>query len=304
MIPDSIEPVIGWKSWKIATRDPNLLVSRHDPHMLWEPNVPYEARCRGQIQYRYIWKQVRIEEIPDFPAKSHHAYNSWEQQHRTFAIQNRYSSINPPSPGDQFSSLWAQQMVSAMTAMSTAAFQMENVDPYPDQEPPEGMVWYLYPIQDTHETPSQKCSCGIYMADSPEEAANYGEIIGKVAGWGITVRGTSGNRVQYAYPQELWARTKGEQERLSVYGIPVHLRKDAKKMLGYELPGEEVEDVFVAPTPFRVMPYVVLSVMCAMTFVEVSLFLFYKTKFLYLIAAMIYALGAVFMGSVVFKTRK
>lgn len=72
-----------------------------------------------------------------------------------------------------------------------------------------------------HDSPGDRCPCGIHLAQTPLAALSYGPIIGRVYGWGKTIVHNEGWRVQYAYPMEIYSVFTKDQW-LDLYGVPVH----------------------------------------------------------------------------------
>lgn len=100
------------------------------------------------------------------------------------------------------------------------------------------------------EIPNENCSCGIYAADSREGAQEYyddGDIIGRVAGWGRYIRGDSGWRAQFAYPQCFYLHSgQGNLiEWLRLYHVPIYIEQPQliynPEEDGYEYRGEEAD---------------------------------------------------------------
>jgi len=99
--------------------------------------------------------------------------------------------------------------------------------PWPTEGPPPDGYTFV-PEHQTHSM--HGCSCGIYMVSDPKDCKPYlndtDRVIAEVAGWGQTIVGTQGWRVQYAYPQLLYAHLHhvGQAERIAdKYGIPIEL---------------------------------------------------------------------------------
>jgi hypothetical protein len=104
---------------------------------------------------------------------------------------------------------------------------------------------YKQAHQHTGEIPSDRCSCGIYAADSKEGAIIHNRIVGLLYGWGRYVRGTNGWRAQYAYPKCFYLTEDQFSyiDALKKYHVPIYI---AQPILiynpeedGYEHRGEE-----------------------------------------------------------------
>jgi hypothetical protein len=83
-----------------------------------------------------------------------------------------------------------------------------------------------------HNSPADKCTCGIYALSTKEKYPYYGydgrtyAVFGETYLWGEVIRGSRGFRAQYAYPKLLhlahkdwnYARPLGD-----AYRVPVRL---------------------------------------------------------------------------------
>ncbi len=84
-----------------------------------------------------------------------------------------------------------------------------------------------------HESPAERCRCGIYAARTLEELRSQMllglgiAVVGEVLLWGKVIPGSRGYRAQFAYPKHLYVMARGLRrearmiEALRVYGAPV-----------------------------------------------------------------------------------
>jgi hypothetical protein len=77
------------------------------------------------------------------------------------------------------------------------------------------------------KVPAEHHSCGIYGADSRQLAEEYGQVLGRVHGWGRYVRNTGGWKAQFAYPRCFYLR--GDQmdlvDKLKQYHVPIYVQQ-------------------------------------------------------------------------------
>lgn len=75
--------------------------------------------------------------------------------------------------------------------------------------------------------PARRCDCGIYAAQSIEQARKYlggNGVIGRVALWGTVIEHEDGHRAEYAYPAALYVEPdcpRQYQRALEAFGVPV-----------------------------------------------------------------------------------
>lgn len=129
---------------------------------------------------------------------------------------------------------WPEVGTTSFTAVSSSTqFFFSFTAPVTDA--PEGQAWSWEPM--THKVADQRCSCGIYAVDRPQEGL-YGyiadsHVIAKVALWGTVTRGNKGARGQYAYPQEIVGWTTKHHEKIAeIYGIPVNPDPSLNMLVG------------------------------------------------------------------------
>jgi len=58
-IPDYVEPVEGWRVWRVALREGRIVLQSLFADAVWEPAVPLAASCTGG--HRPLWKPWRKE---------------------------------------------------------------------------------------------------------------------------------------------------------------------------------------------------------------------------------------------------
>lgn len=198
VIPDSIEPVVGWRCFDLVG---DRLVSPQQ-RMAWEPAVKAVADCR-KSRWEHNWVQVTTEgrkEMEENAVKN--GFTAAEGHYVKFLMPNGEIEVVPV-----FMPWGMQDFLQPITA-------------YPDP----GMDWVLIVHKSGHEPPNEKCHCGIHMAQDLETALAYGShgtgCFGKVAGWGKSIVGTTGYRVEFAYPQELYFYTK-PPSWMAAYEVPM-----------------------------------------------------------------------------------
>jgi hypothetical protein len=86
-----------------------------------------------------------------------------------------------------------------------------------------------------HElAPHEHCSCGIYAADSIDNAPGDPDdtelVLGEVYGWGRYVRGDRGWRAQFAYPKSFHLRSNQAEhvDPLRKYHVPIYIEQPMK----------------------------------------------------------------------------
>jgi len=63
IVPDSIEPIVGWRSWQVAIHDGRPTLQACTRHVLWLPGERMEARCKGGPgpQLHHYWDLVPVD---------------------------------------------------------------------------------------------------------------------------------------------------------------------------------------------------------------------------------------------------
>ncbi len=202
IVPDSIEPYIGWKALRL--NDMGELFSPQQT-FLWTPKQRCEAQC-GQLHYH--WQPVLglAAGPPRDPRRL--ITPSPGGLHTT-------SSISIPNLGN-------------LPNWESSAEELGLPDP-PKTVLPEGMHWSWEPFEHEAAT-STECACGIYMLDNPAECfgyIDYESVLVQVYGWGNVIRGSRGARVQYAYPKLIIAPKDlaAQAERAAdMYGVPFEIQ--------------------------------------------------------------------------------
>lgn len=212
VIPDSIEPYLGYKALVIGAEA--KLFSPSEMGILWPVRKPLVATCTRGLS---DWAWVPVEGEP----------RATEQ-------------VTHLAPGGR-----AFQSAMAVTAVSSASAhpRRPSMPPKPSNPLPPGWSWSWEAL--THDAPAQGCSCGIYAVSEPSACLSYVKpdgVIAEVAVWGNTVPASSGVRGQFAYPQRLLAPKQILDEvrpTAQLYGIPI-LVLDAEERV-------EQEEVDVTP---------------------------------------------------------
>ncbi len=192
VIPDSIEPYIGYKALNMGANDGWL--SSPQQAVVWPPGKRLEASCtRGLSQ----WSWVPVEGEPRSTDDTTVVSSSSGVMYATSAATtSMITSVRPVQPPRK-----------------------------PNNPLPPGWNWSWEPL--THDVPAEDCSCGIYVVDHPEGCQGYissRSVLVEVALWGTVIIGERGARGQYAYPQRLIASKRHAvyfRPSSELYGIPV-----------------------------------------------------------------------------------
>jgi hypothetical protein len=207
VIPDSIEPVIGWRGWALS--DNGLLLSQHN-HMQWTPGERAEAKCSPSLGGTMPWMMP-----PRY---------KWEA-----------------TKGAKQTREQAQKYVEGWRKQYAGVSHAPHIPDAPVIELPYGWGWVCTVVESAgskpHEAPGEHCTCGIY-AVSDLNSALSGDIIGRIALWGKVVPGTHGWRGQYAYPVELFARAVKKRFGKTKVSLP-------DSLLAYQVPLHGLSDVQV-----------------------------------------------------------
>lgn len=172
VIPDSIEPYLGYKAL-VYNPSLGLLESPHYNYHggTWFPGERLSARCPYPDHFR--WEAVKHEPKP----------------------------FNAETLTDPF--LTGIGVMGMGTGATGPSAPIE-----PPRKPktilPSGWEWSWEP--QPHEIASEFCYCGIYVANSILKAREYlhGKgVIVEVALWGTVTKHGRGARGQYAYPQRI-----------------------------------------------------------------------------------------------------
>lgn len=205
VIPDSIEPVVGWRGFNFQG---DRLVSSSYGHV-WEPEKPAEARCLLQTSPTYRWNAVKWYDGDPLA--------QYQQPVLTFAASSSYF----------------------ITLGSGAAVPVEPSRPKPPEVLlPPCYTWVLeahYP--DPHEAPAEGCNCGFHLSTDRATALQYGPILAECAGWGKTVKHAGGWRVEYAYPHKLYCADPATALKLERYGVEVELLTGPMAVVARSLTG-------------------------------------------------------------------
>lgn len=193
IVPDTIEPNIGWKSLIV---DNNGFLHSPQQSFMWKGKKRNEAECHN-ISYRWYARRGKDPEV---------------------LMAERRATANMAFP-------------TTATSFSTRV-AMAPIPSQPAVELPDGMRWSWEPYHHEAASVNV-CSCGIYMVDHPSACHGYmhteQSVLVKVAGWGHVIRGQYGARVQYAYPQLIVApESLRDLAELAAdrYGIPAEIVPD------------------------------------------------------------------------------
>lgn len=195
VVPDSIEPVYGWKALKI-TKDGRLASPQQDT--IWPVKKRLEAKCSSN--------------------------------RKTFAWTAVYGTPKdgPVEVSDTVRGGVMYSTSSAVSVSGTSGSMMVSPTEKPKTQLPAGMSWSWE--EQPHEIASNDCRCGIYVVDNVRSAGTYLSdncILAEVCLWGRVVPGSEGSRGQYAYPRQLFAPdTLADVATLTaqLYGVPIGYR--------------------------------------------------------------------------------
>jgi hypothetical protein len=196
VVPDSIEPVYGWKALKIT---PDGRLASPQQRNIWPVKKRLEATCSSNRK-TFAWTAV-YGTPKDGPVE----VSGTVAGGATFATS---------------------AVVSVGTG--TSGSMMVSPSEKPKTQLPAGMSWSWE--EQPHEIASNDCSCGIYVVDNVRAAGTYLSddcILAEVCLWGRVVPGSEGSRGQYAYPRQLFAPdTLADVATLvaQLYGVPIGYR--------------------------------------------------------------------------------
>jgi len=195
IIPDAIEPVEGWKVLDIKSEGATAQFCSPSNIQYWPFKQAMQARC-NLVAHRWRWivstderptTDAEIEVMRNMPTRDA-GVPSYTSSASVNMYQSFASSGSPPLVKD------------------TLPNHLDHVPDRPRIELVYGN-WVLRRMPDPHETPEDHCRCGIYMVDDVDEAFNYGhklKALVRVKGWGKTIPGAKGARVEKAYPTAIY----------------------------------------------------------------------------------------------------
>lgn len=180
VIPDGIEPMLGYRAWHVAGTD-GLLVSVMGNQTLWPAGEPLVAECnQGGIESaRWRWVHMDYAQPGDLTAED------WYEGRREFKTDDLNS--------------WAVSRF-GMKRNLLPLDQLVSVPRPPKIILPFGLYVYALVIERHPVIPAPQCSCGIY-AVAAWDGVPQGVVYGRIKAWGQIVPGTGGFRAQYAYPE-------------------------------------------------------------------------------------------------------
>jgi hypothetical protein len=212
-------------------------------------------KFKGMPQFRFNIAQKLIPVPPEFrqtPGGLYVAYDPTLQTMGGVTIESLIDARLEPSPAPPPEPPYEVNMMEALVGWKTwnlvntsnGDFLETRASFWMPDGPLEAVC--LPPRGPCYEIPNEQCTCGIYAADSKNEAMAHNDIVGLVYGWGRYVRGTDGWRAQYAYPKCFWL-TEYQAGRyidaLKKYHVPIYVSQPTliynPEEDGYEHRGEE-----------------------------------------------------------------
>jgi hypothetical protein len=201
VIPDAIEPVVGWRCFDIVD---GLLVSPQQK-MPWPPARKAQASC-GRDHWSYEWVQRT-------PAQRELLEQRATEGGFTAAVGHYVKFLMPNGEVEKVTVYMPWGMKGRVPV----------VKHYPDK----GKEWVLAVETHGHKAPNEGCSCGIHITTDLTNALGYrgqtaNAAIGWVKGWGKVIPASRGFRVEFAYPEKLYLFNRPEgMTDLSHYGVPL-----------------------------------------------------------------------------------
>jgi hypothetical protein len=205
IVPDSIEPYIGWKALAIV----NGFLCSPQQNTVWPKAAKLEAACispihQPQQDVKYSWQLEKGDPPP-------YAY---------YYVPG-LDTANSTAPVEIID--WEQEMGICYSPPGVYAQP-------PDELPPAGHYW-RYVDEGTEwiegrPIATNYCTCGIYAVSTPQGCNPYfrsNTILAQVALWGTVTVAHSGCRGQYAYPQKLIVPKRLERVARQLaedYGVP------------------------------------------------------------------------------------
>lgn len=191
VIPDSIEPVEGYRTWKFNGK---ALVSVTN-ETVWPTKDALEAKCspNSTTSMMSMYMTPRFYHWDVRKDREGLTYDQAFAQHTSYVNTGFYVLAAPPK------TLLPDGFSLHMIEMGGAS-------------------------SDHGDCPGEGCSCGIYAASELGgcPAAGRDEIMGKVKMWGKVVPGDKGWRAQYAFPSELYVPERlSSHPALLAYGVPI-----------------------------------------------------------------------------------
>jgi len=189
IVPDSIEPVVGFKALTVVKFDGKLHLTSPQTQMVWPKGTKAIAQHRGAGS-TYEWVAVAHDAAPDEPEPREDPSAFIDE------VQGRGPFRHITSASTQQSSMW----------------------PSPSEPPPDGHRWVLK-IK-PHQIAKGDCPCGIYVVQDMQNAIRYFHeetVMVTVALWGRVTVASGGARGQYAYPEQIvgYCTTRETAEKIA-----------------------------------------------------------------------------------------
>jgi hypothetical protein len=206
-------------------------------------------KFKGMPQFRFNIAQKLVPVPPGFAQTSSGLYVAYDPIRQTLGGVPMETFAAEPSPAPPPEPPYEVNMMEALVGWKTW-----DINPDGGLTTRGGHVWTfdepieaicLPHLRNCREIPNEQCTCGIYAADSKNEAKDHHEILGLVYGWGRYVRGTDGWRAQYAYPKCFYLTEDQVSyiDELKKYHVPIYVSQPTliynPEEDGYEHRGEE-----------------------------------------------------------------
>ncbi len=238
IVPDGIEPVIGWRSWILDAE--NDQPKMQGGLIYWQNGIETPAPKKKKSP-------------PPAPGKRLHSTGRTHVWEPGKAIHAECIAGN----------LQSKRVWTLAHGRGCEAYGETQFGKAPSLCPPPGFGWWSVEVKQEHGvTPDENCTCGIYATEdvtgvpggppastplvgiaafaftlqrSVWGAAPSPSVFGTVSLWGKVIPGDRGWRAEYAYPRELWVIESAKRSASLLaedYSVPCHVIKDVKELVG------------------------------------------------------------------------
>lgn len=214
VVPDTIEPVIGYKSLLVIRDQEGRPVLRSPQQQMFWPRGQKAVASHSGVTSAWGWKLVKGKGKKAPPEILASGFGG--------------------NPGISHTSVVYTS--AASSGFSQASFLIQPPEK-PRTVPPPGHNWSWE--ETPHPAASERCGCGIYIVSEIRGLMSYFKencVVARVALWGRVTTAAFGARGEFAYPQEIigWSCSAESAEEVAAeYDIPV--RRDGEFEHMYEL---------------------------------------------------------------------